>query len=232
MNVFGAEKENGAWIMRILSIGDSWSAGVWDVVDGKHKSVDIGYQKILQKYATVDNFWAFSNKESIINFEKYYKEYDIVLFFVTDPLRDLSSSLKSYAFNMDGIKTVDDLNFAHKILLNSTLQYLKYYKNLYLIGGCQSLLHLQDENILIHSVSSLVTDKQYTQHKLWDSGWGGCMDFDTADKSLVNYIWEIRKQQELMDTKFKKWFYPDGYHPNKYSNNILGNELVKKLKLK
>ena len=218
--------------MRVLSIGDSWSAGVWNIVKGKHIPVDIGYQKILKKYATVDNFWAFSNRESIINFEKYYKEYDIVLFFVTDPLRDLSSSLKHYQFSMDGIKTPRDLNFAHKILLNSTYQYLKDYKNVYLIGGCQSLVSLPNENILISSVSSLVTNQKYKQHDLWDSGWGGCIDFDTVHKSLVNYIWEIRKQQELMETKFKKYFNPDGYHPNEYSNNILGNEIVKKLKLK
>jgi hypothetical protein len=218
--------------MKILSIGDSWSAGVWGTIDEQYKPVDAGYLTTLRNYAHVDNYWNFSNKQSIINFEKHYN-HDVVLFFVTDPLRDLAASMQAYNFMIGDIKTANDLKLAHQILLSSTINYFQGIDNVFFIGGCQTLKNYQHGNVLIDSVSHLITNGTYTHPAIYDSGWSGCMDLENLDRDLIDLVYENRKQQDTMSSKkFSKWFGPEGYHPNSYSHEILGNEIAKKLELK
>lgn len=215
--------------MRILSVGDSWSAGVWDVIDGTHTVTGSGYKTELSQLGEVTNIWGFNNSHSLDVISRYHNEYDVVLFFVTDPLRDISDHEKIYSFYVNDFRTAGELLAVHSALLESTIQSAKRYGNkVKLIGGCQTLTHRNDCNIIIHSVSELVSKGQFRHPLIWDSGWSGMLNFEQANKDLIKLWKENRELQELMESEpFQKYFWPDGYHPNAYSNKILGEELVK-----
>ena len=215
--------------MQILSVGDSWSAGVWDIVDGKHTVVDSGYKKELYKLGNLTNIWGFNNNQALHNISKYYNNYDIILFFVTDPLRDITDYEKSYSFFVNDFRTAGELLAVHHALLEATIQSAKRFGDkVKLIGGCQTLTHKTDENIIVHSVSELVSNNTYKHPLIWDSGWSGMLNYDRANKDLVKLWADNRELQDAMESdRFKKYFWPDGYHPNGHSNKILGEELVR-----
>jgi len=215
--------------MRILSVGDSWAAGIWDIRGGKHVNTGPGYVKQLNKIAEVDVMWGWNNQEALFNIAKHHHDYDVVLFFVTDPFRDITNPKKHYSFYVNDFLTADELIKANETLLESTIQSANSFEaNIKLIGGCHSLKHRNDSNIIIHSVSELVSDGKYNHPRLWDSGWGGMLNFDNCSKDMSRVWLENREQQLKMESEpFQEYFWPDGYHPNAYSNKILGKELVK-----
>ena len=214
--------------MHILSVGDSWSAGVWDIVDGKHVVTEPGYKNELSTIGEVTNIWGFSNSQALDTIIKYHDNYDIVLFFVTDPFRDISDYEKNYSFYVNNLNTADELLAVHSSLLESTIQASRRFGDkVKLIGGCQTLVHRNDENIIIHSVSELVSQNHFRHPLLWDSGWGGILN-KNANKDLFKLWAKNRELQDSMESEyFQKYFWPDGYHPNAYSNKILGKELVR-----
>jgi len=220
--------------MRILSVGDSWCAGVWDVVDDKHTLVDEGYQKIVKKHAKIKTCYGFSNREAVQNVIKYHKKFDLVLFFVTDPFRDLSNPDANHSFFIKEILTANELLTAHRVLLESTIQSLNAIDaDIRLIGGCQSLNHRSEDNIIIPCVSDLVSNKEYTHPFIWDSGWSSFLNFSifsNSSRDLMKLLVKNRQQQNAMESEpFQKYFWPDGYHPNANSHIILGNEIVKNI---
>jgi hypothetical protein len=136
--------------MQILSVGDSWSAGVWGVVDEKHTVTGSGYKLELSKIGNVTNIWGFNNSQALDTIVKYYDNYDVILFFVTDPFRDITHYKKSYSFFVNDFRTAGELLAVHNALLESIIQSTKRIGNkIKLIGGCQTLTHRNESNIII-----------------------------------------------------------------------------------
>jgi len=215
--------------MHILSVGDSWSAGAWNIVDDKHVVDDIGYQHELNKIGKVTNYWTFNNNQALQNLYNHHHHYDVVLFFVTDPFRDITHYKKPYSFFVNDILTAGELLTAHNVLLESTMQALNSFgSKVKVIGGCQTLTHRDDKNIVVHSASELASNKEYTHPLIWDSGWSGIINYEKCKRDLLVELDKNRQLQDAMESEeFQKYFYPDGYHLNKKSNKILGEHLVK-----
>lgn len=215
--------------MHILSVGDSWSAGVWDVNNEKHNVVDKGYQQQLNEIGTVKNIWSYNNNQALQNLYLHHEDYDVVLFFFTDPFRDITHYKRRYSFFVNDILTAGELLSSHAALLESTMQALNAFgSKVKVIGGCQNLNHRDDKNIIVSCASELVSNNEYQHPLLWDSGWSGMINFDNCKKDLLKELDKNRQLQDAMESQqFQKYFWPDGYHLNKHSNNILGEHLVK-----
>jgi hypothetical protein len=225
--------------MKILTCGDSWSKGEWDIVNNNH---DISHQGINQYFKNdghdVTNIHRFSNKASIDELRKYLKNNspDLIFYFFTDPFRDLIDPTNISRFVDFEHKATDINKFLalHATLLKKSLKKLdKIGKKIYVLGGCQRLKKEKYKNIdiLIESISELVCP-EYKHPELWDSGWSSFLKFESVkfDREFFNLVEKEHKLQWKMETdEFAEMFRPDGLHPNRHAHLKLYNFLKKEV---
>lgn len=225
--------------MKILTCGDSWSRGEWDCNDQGHGVTHNGINDYFQNSGyQIHNIHRFSNKQSISELKKYLltESPDVILYFFTDPFRDLVD-LKNPSRFIDFEYLAKDINSfvnLHQKLLNKSLKELdKIGKKIYILGGCQRLTKQKYKNIeiLIESISELVCP-EYTHPLYWDSGWSSFLKFESVNfnRKFFDLVEANHKLQWSMETdEFAEMFRPDGLHPNRHAHYKLYDFLKKNL---
>jgi len=226
--------------MKILITGDSWGRGAWGHDQhGRYANVHPGLQYFLEQdghQVTNVSRPGGHNQEACWNMlPKLDDEHDIILWIQADPLRDLMPE------DYDPIKhdytSYDDLIDASRRLQSKAYEaFANTGKIIHCLGGGGKLdLKLMEPypNLipLVPSITELVLDG-YEHPRLWASDWIFLVDrqFDlgSIDKLLV----EKRKQDSLaIISKYKKYFFPDGQHPNELGWKVVYQYIKPLLKL-
>lgn len=221
--------------MHIVTCGDSWSKGEWNIINNK---LNVSHPGINQYFKNdnyfVQNLRGFSNYISINKLKTYLETNspDIIFYFFTDPFRDLADINNQHCFSnfQHKASNFDDFLNLHKTLLSQSLQLMdELNTKIYVLGGCQRLLKKKFKNIeiIVEAISELVCP-EYTHPDYWDSGWTSFLNFEAAefDRRLFDLIEHHHKLQWNMETdQFANMFRPDGRHPNRHAHFKLFNYL-------
>lgn len=218
----------------ICIAGDSWGCGEWSENYNPPKVIHKGLEFYLSEISNVINVsrGANSNTDSITSLINALESnhFDLIFFFVTDPLRDTRSN--NYEFFKATKLTFHDLLEENKRLRNVNYEELnKIGKKIYCIGGCSKLKENEFANYknLIPYIPSLTEFllPDYRHPIIWCSDWLSYVDkqFDLESLNLLASNKEI--QDSLRGNKFKSLFWPDGGHPNRFGHLLLYNKIKK-----
>ena len=207
----------------LLIVGDSWAMGEWDWDNENryactHKGLE---QYFLDAGCSVQNksIGGASNSQSILTLQLLdLNQYKSILWFQTDPLRDITDSqlfLKEYnSFQ----KVIEH----QKELLNKTYLNLNSLEiEILCIGGCSKLeldliKYYPNLTPIIPSVMEfLIPDFKHPE--IWFSGWFQDIDrqfsIDCINKFLYN-----KQLQDQLGWLYRDLFWPDGRHPNRWGH--------------
>lgn len=214
--------------MKIGVVGDSWAAGEWP--DPGWGSEWEPMHKGLQQYLVDNNHevvdcarpgWSNLNILNDIqkNHLKELQSCDYVLWIQTDPLRDFKTEQLWWP-----TQTVDDVyKRQNKHLKNFYTQLNDLGLTVHLIGGLckiqtKGIKKYKNIRIAVPSIVELLTGK-----KQWDIYYQNYYQYLTPKNSTK----EVVDHAYLQDRVFwdimadKKWFYPDGVHPNREGHKVL-----------
>jgi hypothetical protein len=225
--------------MKILIAGDSWGCGEWGWGAGEQKwedgdELDESYiitHRGLEYYlievghdVTNISCGGASNKEILVKLQQLdLQRYDHIIWFQTDPIRDL----RPYGDKL--VDTFDNLLTKQNSLLDSTYQTLNSFdKKIICLGGCSKLnLDLINKytNLLpvIPSIPELLMPT-FIHPKIWFSDWidQSWRHFDVD--SLDNLVYNKTLQDSIFNNK--ELFWPDGRHPNRHAHRKLFEYLI------
>lgn len=225
---------------KFLIGGDSWGMGVWnDGADSDYKVVHPGLNQLLEEAGyTVHNCCRSnsSNTDSIRRLaalvKDQYTDGDIIIWFQSDPTRDLRGSNMTTALLGAG-----SLNQLVKQLLNQNYQDLNAInKPIYAVGG---LCNLDTELLrLYNNVKAFVPSWVYLLVKdlypeVADRTILGDVACNIKDLDLNKFTKEQRmllvdELHEMNETKHfyvNEMFKPDYRHPNLSGHKILLEEI-------
>ena len=223
---------------RILIAGDSWGCGEWDVF--ATKITHLGLQAYLAEYGcSVTNISipGSSNIDSINNLKNQLLDnsYDVVLWIQTDPIRDLrpySDNSDKFALHID-----DFLKLQDELLINTYHSLNELGPNILCIGGCADIRLPLIKNYpnLNPIIPSIIEFFGCESMPLWIPGSRWLHDNNiTISNSIVDYMHEnVIKWERAGEYRFivdyyldKKWFFPDGHHPNRHALKEIFNYLI------
>jgi hypothetical protein len=208
---------------KILIGGDSWGCGEFNWHNKKH----VVTHKGLEQYLCDDGFVVAncsqpgsSNRKSIsrVSYQPNLSEYDHIIWFQSDPFRDLAPYNK---FN-SMFNSYQQLLDCSNELLNSSYNTLNQLGNKVIcIGGCSKLdpdIHNYENLIpLVDSVVELILPT-VTAPQVWCSGWIHFIDSSTNETLLDQLLIDKKIQDQIGDDPM---FIPDGYHPNRDGHRVL-----------
>ena len=217
--------------MKILIGGDSWGCGEWtkkDPAAGYRSSNYFISHKGLEQYFLDDGYEVInaskggcSNKESIKRIsENIISDIDYIIWFQSDPLRDLYPFF-DFVKKFNSYSELVDLN--NNLLDNNYNELNKIGRNIFCLGGCSKInsdLIKKYNNLtpLIYSVTEFLLP-DYKHPEIWHSNWHPQIDKIKDIKILVKLLACKRKQDALYtNKKYQNLFYPDGSHPNRYGH--------------
>ena len=204
---------------KILIVGDSWGCGEWglDPHSKKYTVLHKGLEQYLIDFGcTVTNLSVGGcSNDSIFRTlkEQIQFSYDVIIWFQTDPLRNL----RPYLENLEIFKKEkDDFILVHDELLDLTYKKFNSLNTpIYCLGGTTRLdLDLMKKYSNLHPViPSIAEFFGDVQVRIWPSSW--VQEFASKyekifTESLLNYLYS-----ECNINLSVKWFYPDGGHPNR-----------------
>ena len=214
--------------MKILIGGDSWGVGEWPQ-ETNHRGIwqyfeEDGHEVVIKAIP------GESNKTSISHMCNYVNgNYDYVFWFQSDPLRDL----RPYDDFGNTIKNYDDLITQSNIILDKNYKELNDRSNckIYCIGGCSKLnveLISKYKNLIpfIESLTELIL-VDYKHPEIWHSDW---IDYvERLDESVIDFLLPNKMKQDSLSEidGYRKYFWPDGSHPNRYGHKVLYNFILK-----
>jgi len=205
--------------------GDSWSCGVWDVVDTEYRVIHLG----INHYLFADNFYTTnfsypgsSNNNNLNLLKKYHSNFDIKIFVVTEPFRDFYNDPATYdatkKFQQNCKSLVDDqLEQIENLCGDSCV----------LVGGLHKIK--TDRKKILHCINwveLIASDVDWPVYFADPGQLGEKLrnnDLDVPD--LVDTTSDQESYEsffQLMQNK-EKYFKPDGRHPN-----ILGHKILYK----
>jgi len=225
-----------AMTQRILIGGDSWGCGEWHWDESKWPILShLG----LEQYLVDDGFSVVncskggsSNKDAVERIGRKLSSdtYDYVIWFQTDPLRDLEPLPKSTNIFVNDQRLLDSYNE----MLNSNYKMLNQLGNKVIcIGGCSKL----DPDIhnyvnLIPLVDSMI--ELLLPHITAPTIWSHWIPISTGNTMILEWLHTLDTSIEedlldrlLADTEIKDQigkeplFTPDGGHPNRDGHRIL-----------
>lgn len=231
----------------ICIIGDSWGCGEWGLDSNFGYSVTHhGIEQYL-RYPAIDgpdinschvvnvSTPGASNIKALIRANAQFKiqEFDYVFWFITDPLRQL------HTFNYDELVdiTYDKLLELQSLFLTDSLKLANSFnKKIYCIGGAFKITKEvinQYENLVcyIPSLSEWLCPN-YTHPCVWQSNWLDYIERKLTLEALDRLVIDKQIQDSLdHDSRFEKYFKPDGSHPNRFSHKLLYDKIVKDFKI-
>jgi hypothetical protein len=205
--------------MKIAIFGDSWAWSCFEKLPNfQEKSTDLKFQQMFNDCGiTADNYAISggSNLDTLKQIRRYSKEYDTLIVFQTDPIRQwFVKDNKPYLHLKKHLELPDANNFkelCERILQNfyQELERLTNEHKILLIGGCTKLSfdHIPERFItLSQSWTELVTPEftdcyyywteptlalyEYARKKLnWNSTLSDFFEFENEIKNK-NFIWQ------------------------------------------
>ena len=221
--------------MKIVIGGDSWGVREWGDSEEIHRGIwqyfeEDGHEVNMSAIPGECNIIIINHLKNVVSSPLHH--YDFIFWFQSDPLRDL----KPYDDFGTRLKTYDDLLVECDFLLDKTYNFLNSIgKKIYCIGGCSKLnldLMKKYNNLypLIESVTEFILPN-YQHPKLWYSDWIKVVD--KLDIESIDLLLEDKlKQDSLADTNIeehKKYFWPDGGHPNRHGHKIIYDFIIKNI---
>ena len=214
--------------MKILIGGDSWGLGEWPQ-ETNHRGIwqyfeEDGHEVVIKALPGQSNETSISHMCNYVN-----GNYDYVFWFQSDPLRDL----RPYDDFGNTIKNYDDLITQSNIILDKNYKELNNRSNckIYCIGGCSKLnveLISEYKNLIpfIESLTELIL-VDYKHPEIWHSDWINYVE--RLDESVIDFLLPNKMKQDLLSEidGYRKYFWPDGSHPNRYGHKVLYDFILK-----
>ena len=221
--------------MNILISGDSWGCGEWGN-NSTHNVSHPGLEKYLKSkdhYVINLSQGGANNIESIdrIFYKLSNKKYDFIFWFQTSPFRNL----RPYTTFEKDFKSYNDLIKKSNQLLDIDYKKLNDFNHpIHCIGGCSKLnleLISKYHNLIpiVPSVTELIL-KDFIHPLVWLDEWTHLIGTQ-FDKESVDLLYNNQATIDQLKTveKYKKYFWPDGSHPNRYGHKILFKYLCDQL---
>lgn len=233
--------------MNILINGDSWGCGEWglwqnegDIVNDPntpglaHRGIEHYFR---EKGYSVKNI-SKGGSNNIASCQRFEQEdltqYDYIFCFQTDHFRHLNREF----LTADGKEKVTWEKFIEhqRRHLDEFYQRLNSYnKTIYLLGGVNKIqLDIVEKysNIvpILPSVTEFITPHLGSHNDLW---WGQLIlsipyieyDLDCLEKIVQNK----EASEFTMHSDFKKYYWPDGKHPNRLGHKVIFDYLCAQL---
>ena len=214
---------------RIIIAGDSWGCGEWDFdpIETGHIITHKGIEQYFldDGYAVVNLCKGGASNNFAINSLRNYPNItdgDIILWFQTDPLRDL----QPYDGFHEEFTNYDTIITAQEKLLEQTYTNLDSigYK-IICIGGC-SKLRIRPQNPYYNLIPILASFAEfafveYVHPEVWFSDWYYLVDRQFDLDSLDKLLYNKELQDQLRLPKNQNWVSPDGQHPNRIAHRKL-----------
>jgi hypothetical protein len=215
--------------MRFLITGDSWSQGEWDTTPTGYRTTHTGVQQYLiddgHEVLNVGR-GGYNNLESFAAVSDL--QFDHVIFFYTDPLRQAQEHEIAYKLPFDIIT-------AHNIDLCDNFEKLKQKTNckITVIGGCAKFTAVtQTVDFLVPSISELLVanfhDSEFMTSGEWEQHFFKHESkFDVEQKTQWLTVMTKAGEKYSVWNQHKKYFWPDGLHVNRHGALILYQHLQK-----
>jgi len=240
---------------KIMMMGDSWACGEWvhektgeDQMDGKwtysyqvaHQGTaqylrEAGHQVISvaeggsNNWAQVDRLQPYHAMQRDRDSGRNLRDADVVLWFTTDPLRDLKDSQPT---------TMADFQARPDSLLRGNMDTLRGIvgdRPVWIVGGVGVVPQWVQTRyptwrvIVPDLVRWLIPGSVLSTVHLC-RGWryGDC-DLDLLDhhereeQRASSFLW---RAEHRLDSDEHRYFWPDGYHPNRETHRRLTQELI------
>jgi len=215
--------------MHFLITGDSWSQGEWDgyPIDYhvSHRGIE---QYLLDDRHSVTNVGqgGYHNLESLTAIPA--TQFDHLIFFYTDPLRQATEDQIQYQLPFDIIQS-------HKLELSRQFAEIKQKTNckITVIGGCAKYLgETRYIDYCIPSLSELLVanfqDTEYMTSREWEEHFFKHeSQFDLAQKTQWLTVMTRASEKYNIWKENKDMFWPDGLHANRHGARILYQHLRK-----
>lgn len=212
---------------RILISGDSWGCGEWNewaTANGSEYGIS---HPGLEQYLIDDGFFVvncsmgnLANKDSIGRLEHQLclGDYDHIIWFQSDPLRDL----RPYKNFNHMFTDYQQILASSNELLNSHYKRLNQLgKKIICIGGCSKLdPDISNYENLIPLVSSVIELllPDFTAPRVWCSDWVHHINSKINESLLDCLLIEKKIQDQIGEQPI---FQPDGRHPNRKGHRVL-----------
>jgi hypothetical protein len=233
--------------MNILINGDSWGVGEWgwegppdNIVNDPnlpglaHYGIEHYFRE--KGYSVKNISKGGSNNMQICQRFKQedLTQYDYIFCFQTDHIRHLN---QGFLTNNGKEKiTWDKLMNHQKEHLDSFYQRLNSYnKTIYLLGGVNKIqLDIVEKysNIvpIIPSVVEFITPNFGSHNDLWWGQWILTIPHSHYDLDCLERIVDNKEHYNyVMDPDFKKYYWPDGKHPNRLGHKVIFDYLCAQL---
>jgi len=219
--------------LKIGIFGDSWGSGEWnhDINDYRvlHRGVE---QYLVDDGYTVENYSipAGSNHESYLKIKENHQAFDHIIWFTSEPSRDFQNwnyfynkekpHLELPNRNHDDLDSICKENFQRQLTETQSL-----CKNIMFVGGltgarAQSVVNFTAD------VKDLVgyEGEEYYIHP-------GCFGEDAVEIVRKKYPNEVKNQENFFNFIIhnKKWFWPDGIHPNRHLHKLIYDKIKTEL---
>jgi len=219
--------------------GDSWGCGEW-CVNGPngYGVVHNGLQQYLDETGHLTKNVAkggSSNLDSVrrLKAELFIKsDYDYIIWFQTDPLRDLRPYDKSRFVTFTKI---DDMLTSCSMLLNVTYTLLNNIGvPVHCIGGLSKLNIelMKDYRNLIPMIPS-VKELYVPEHRHSNIAFSDWIKFIPRQFQDFDELISIKHEDDhfFENPAHKIFFWPDGIHPNRYGHKIIFDKISDMLRL-
>jgi len=203
----------------ILIAGDSWGCGEWEGDEENYGVSHKGLEHFLTEYGcSVTNVskGGSSNADSIQRIKDFISttNVDHIFWFQTNPIRDLRYSDRSYD-EKSLPKTSEEYKIKTKKLLRNTYEFLNQLNvKIHCIGGLARLEKcINKYPNLIPLIPSVIEMFGAQEPDFWIENW-----IDAKIKFSDTFLTELEEMPNPWELLPKKWFYPDGVHPNRHAH--------------
>lgn len=207
---------------KIMIAGDSWGCGEWDN-ETPHARPHLGIEQYFREYGcnVMNTSIGGSGNElstnSIMLLAPWFKPH-IILWIQTDPIRNIP-------WNHVFPETVDDLCNLQRLHLNNIYDRLNSLgQPIYCMGGCSKLdiSLMSGYTNLMPIIPSIIEFFGCVSPKFWHSN--SWVPNVRLSQSAIDMLLENTSDPlKILD---RKWFFPDGAHPNRAAHLKLFEHLV------
>ena len=221
----------------VILFGDSWAMGEWQkplgVLPHLIKLTHRGLQSYLERDGHIVanlSIAGAGNRKIIQHFTEQIDRYETddadIIFVQTDPIRDcIDSNSERWWSDKQTPAEFKEQQFKKQKQCYELLANLPY--KIYCIGGCHPLnldLIKQFDNlvpVMTSMMQELAPDQ--TIPTVWRSdNWTDHIDQKYISKAMLDFICEEERLREELP---RDYFWPDGWHPNRYGYEIIYDKL-------
>ena len=230
--------------MNILINGDSWGCGEWDntiTIDPDRPGLaHFGVEHYFQEKGYSVKNLSVGGSSNIASCQRFEQEdlsqYDYIFCFQTDHIRHLNRGF----LTKEGTKQItwERLMEHQKLHFEEFYQRLNSYnKTIYLLGGVNKIqLDIVEKypNIvpIMPSVVEFITPQFGRHNDLWWGQWILSIPYMEYNTDCLEKIVQSKESSEFtMHPDFKKYYWPDGKHPNRLGHWKIFEHLCDQLKI-